>query len=182
MSQSPPADHRHVKPRSRHDGCNHQRRLAPHSASRMFIHLRRRQIRPIEHHAGMKHRLRQRGKLRAAHPAPNHSHQPRSNLVVGNMPTRNSLNKKLNLFAGEFRAVSLFADEVNNSHEEEYAANLASSATHVNEREFPIECAFRSRLLGTMTHPMSKPPRVLLCDCDLSRVTDVSEYLLDRID
>src|ERR1700735_5687017 len=83
----------------------------------------------------MKHRLRKRGKLHAAHPAPNHSHQPSSNLVVGNPLASHAFNEKLNLFAGKFRAVSLFADEVNNSHEEGYAANLASPATHVNECE-----------------------------------------------
>jgi hypothetical protein len=59
------------------------------------------------------------------------------------MPTRDSRNKKLNLFAGEFRAVSLFADEVNNSHEEGYAANLASSASHVNECDRPAAGHFQ---------------------------------------
>ena len=118
VPQSSSTDHGNVKSGSRHDRCNHQRRLVAHSTGGMFIHFRCGQIRPIEHHAGMKHRFRQRGKLCAAHPAPNHSHQPRSNLIVGNMPTRNSLNEKLNLFAGKFRAVALFADEVNNSHVE----------------------------------------------------------------
>jgi len=34
------------------------------------------------------------------------------------MPACDSRNKKLNLFAGKFHAVALFADEVNNSHVE----------------------------------------------------------------
>ena len=66
----------------------------------------------------MKHCLGERGKLRAAHPAPNHSHQPSGNLIIRNMPTRNSINKELDFFAGKFRGVSLFANKVNSSHEE----------------------------------------------------------------
>src|ERR1700735_655779 len=101
----------------------------------MFIHFCRRQIRPIKNQAGMKHRFRKSLKLRAAHSAPNYSHQPRSNLIIGNPLASHAFNEKLDLFAGKFRAVSLFADEVNNSHEVGYAANLASPATHVNECE-----------------------------------------------
>ena len=73
----------------------------------------------------MKHCFGQRCELRARHSAPHHGHQESGYLIVGNTIVRGALNEKFDFFAGKFRGIALFADKVNNTHEEG-CANLAS--------------------------------------------------------
>ena len=83
----------------------------------MFVGDRARQIRPIEHVAGIAHGKRKRYRLGAAHASEEDRHRERGNLSLSHRARGDFSNERRDLFGRQRQAVALAADDFLGEHQ-----------------------------------------------------------------
>src|SRR3989449_2402531 len=86
------------------------------------------EAREVEALARADHRRRQRRRLLRVHAAPDHGHTERRHLVIGDVALRVALHERVDLLGGQFAAVALSFDELDDAHQMRAITPLINSA------------------------------------------------------
>ena len=116
VAKAASADHRYEQPPGSHNWRQDERCLVAHSTCGVFVDFLSWQIRPVQCHSRVQHRLGKCRDLLSGHAAQKHSHQPRGHLIIGKPCFCITANNELDFLARELVSVTLLADEIDNSH------------------------------------------------------------------
>ena len=119
----------------RHDWCQWQGNLVPHTASGVLVHKGAGEtgnagVVMVHHPARMKHDAGEGGSLVKGHAVEVDGHEPGCNLVVGNLPGHVALYQELQLLTAQFlslrlqRTASFFHDDVNSTERHVFLPNI----------------------------------------------------------
>ena len=103
--------HRHDHSARHRQGHEHKRRLVAHAAGRVFVDLRLRDVREIDHLAGKHHLLGKLGRFLGRHLLEVDGHQQSRELVLGQIAIKRAVDNEADFLLGELAPVALFLNQ-----------------------------------------------------------------------
>ena len=116
VAQSAPGDHRDRNAAARNQRREHHGELVTHTAGRVLVHARARQMAQLERPAAPQHAFHQRDGLVLGEAAKEDGHEERGHLIVGEPAGGQVAREGVPLFGCDVTAVTLSLDEVAQRH------------------------------------------------------------------
>ncbi len=116
-AESASGNHRHPGFVAGEQRRQHQRNFVAYAAGGMFVDLRRRILRILQHAAALHHRLGQVLRLGRRHSAEINRHRPGANLVIRNFAESEICDQRFDFISGQFLTVTLLLDQCGDVHE-----------------------------------------------------------------
>jgi len=113
VTESAAADHGNGYTGSGSERSEHERSLVANAAGGVLVDFARGQRREIEHFARMQHGVGERRGFGAGHAAQHNRHEPRGDLVVGDIAARVGVDQAFDFGRRQLDPIALLADDIN---------------------------------------------------------------------